>query len=165
MRTFRVAVALLALSAAFSPQARAATSGTANISLTLSAINELSVTNGAGISLSGTAGSNSLTGASDTAAALNLSHNSATALKVTAQVASPPSGNDITLTVAVAGGVGTMTLVNGGAAQPAQSVWTGISAGAYSNKAVTYGASCTASGTPVSANTNFTFVVTFTSTN
>ena len=79
--------------------------------------------------------------------------------------ANDPSGQDITLTVSVAGGTGTMTLVNAGAAQPAQSVWTGIAAGAYSNKAITYGASCTASGTPVSTNTNFTFVVTFTSTN
>jgi hypothetical protein len=155
------------LLASVSTQSRAGNTGTANMTATIQAINELSITNGAGVQLTGTAGNNALTGASDSSAVLNVSHNSATALKVTAQVlaADNPSGHDITLTVSVAGGAGTMTLIASGAAQAAQNVWTAIAAGAYANKTITYGATCTASGTPVSVDTTFSIVVTFTSTN
>ena len=167
MRAPCTACAALLFLSTLAAQAQAATSGTANITATIQAINEFSVTNGGGMQLSSTAGSNTLTGTPDTAATLNLSHNSATALKVTAQVqpADNPSGHDITLTISVAGGAGQKTLVASGAAQAAQSVWTAVAAGAYANKTVTYTASCTASGTPVSVDTTFNLVVTFTSTN
>ena len=147
-------------------RARAATSGNAPVTATIQAIDALSLTNSGTITLSGAAGSNTLTGPSDSSALLNYSHNSATAGHVTAQVLSGnvPAGQDITLTVSVAGGDGAKTLLASGAGQAAQTVWSGIAAGAYANKAITYTASCTASGTKVSADTTFNIVVTFTST-
>lgn len=167
MRALRVAVLAVLAAASTRQRALAASSGNAPVSATIQAVNVMSVTNSGTLQLQGTAGSNSLTGPGDSTAALNLSHNSATPLRVTAEVlpSGNPAGHDITLTVSVAGGAGQKTLVFSGAAQGAQDVYTNIAAGALSNKAITYGASCTASGTRVAADTTFNFIVTFTSTN
>jgi hypothetical protein len=133
------------------------------VQVTVAAVDALVVTNGGTISLTTIVGNN-MSGADDTTATLSYTHNSATNKQITAQVLAPgmPAGTqDITLTTAVAGGAGTVTLVNAGTrnATP-QVVRTGIPAGAISNAVVTYGAHCTASGTI--ANT-YTFVVTYTS--
>ena len=167
MRALRLSVLAVLAAALACARALAASSGNAPVSTTIQAINVMSVTNSGTLQLQGMAGSNSLTGPSDSTAALNLSHNSATPLRVTAEVlpASNPAGHDITLTVLVAGGAGPKTLLLAGATQGVKDVYTNIVAAALSNKAITYGASCTASGTRVAADTTFNFIVTFTSTN
>jgi hypothetical protein len=136
---------------------------TSNVQVTVAAVDALVVTDGGTISLTTIVGNN-MSGIDDTTATLSYTHNSAINKQITAQVLAPgmPAGTqDITLTAAVAGGAGTVTLVNACTrnATP-QVVRTGIPAGAISNAVVTYGAHCTASGTI--ANT-YTFVVTYTS--
>ncbi|MDE2039907.1 MAG: hypothetical protein KGO96_09295 [Elusimicrobia bacterium] len=168
MRTAPAAVwTFLALAAALARPAAAATSGGAPISVTIQSIDVLSVTDSGPLNLQASAGSNVLSGPADSSARLNLSHNSATALRITAEVlpADDPPSQDITLTVSVAGGSGQKTLVLSGGAQGPQEVYSSIPAGVLTDKAVTYTASCTASGTKVSAATSFDFVVTFTTLN
>jgi hypothetical protein len=140
-----------------------AATDTSNVQVTVAEVDALVVTDGGTISLTTIVG-NDLSGPDDTTATLSYTTNSANPRQITAVVEAPgmPAGTqDITLTAAVAGGAGTVTLVNAGTrnATP-QVVRTGITAGAISNAVVTYGAHCTASGTV--ANT-YTFVVTYTS--
>jgi hypothetical protein len=128
-------------------------------------VDDLNVTDGGTIILDGSAGSNDLGPVSDTCAQLNYTHNRDANKKITAEVTSGPSaaGNDIILTVAVQAGAGTKVIYNDAGPSIAQDVVTAMPAGALSNRMVTYTARCTASGTVVSADTDFNFVVTFTS--
>lgn len=144
----------------------AASTDTATVTLAIQPIDALSVTGGETIVLDGTAGQNLLTGSSALSARLHLSHNRALPKKITAEVqpAGAPAGHDLTLTLTVAGGTGEKTLVANGAPQGAQEVLNNLAAGALSNRALTYQARGTASGTPVAATTDFVFTVTFTST-
>lgn len=137
-----------------------AASDTSAVSVTVSSIDSLSVSAGGTITLTGTAGSNSLTGTDDTTAALDFTHNNATAQKITAEATTNPASHTITLTVSVADGAGSKTLVTSGTAAAAQDVYTAISAGTLTSKTVTYGASATASGTTAST---YNFVITYTS--
>jgi hypothetical protein len=139
----------------------AATTGSATVSFTIQAIDALNVSNGAGISLTGTAGATTLSGSPDTGAVLNYTHNSTTTKKITAQVTTNPSGQNITLTVEVASGAGQKTIVTAGTAAAAQTVYSAIPHGVLTNKTVTYGASATVTGTPVGY---YDFVITYTST-
>ena len=147
--------------------AHAGSSGRSNVPIKVLVQDSLSVTNGGNIlldnSVANPAAGGVLGPVSDSTARLNYTQTSASSKKITAQVTVNPGGHDITLTVAVAGGAGTKTLVSGGAASAAQDVYTSIAAGTLSNLAVTYGAQCTVAGTKVSASTNFVFTVTFTS--
>jgi len=163
------AVKVLAVPAAFSLfawVAHAATSDNGDVSITIQSIDALGVTDGGAILLTGTAGQNALTGTPESSARLNYSHNSATAKKIVAEVkaADNPAGHDITLQASVSGGSGTKTLVLSGAVQGPVELVANMAAGAYSQRTVTYAASCTASGTRVGADTDFVFTVTFTST-
>ena len=140
-----------------------AASDTSNVQVIVAAVDALVVTEGGTISLTTITG-NDLSGPDDTTATLSYTHNLATPRQITAQVLAggmPAGTQDITLTAAVAGGAGTVTLVNAGTrnATP-QVVRTNITRGVINNAVVTYGAHCTASGTV--ANT-YLFTVTFTS--
>jgi hypothetical protein len=109
-----------------------------------------------------TSGSNALIGGSDTTARLSYSHNSAAEKKITAQVspADIPAGlQDITLTVVVMGGA-EQSIVQGGVAQGAKNVLTGITSGFRDNVPVTYSAAATATGTQPG---EYAFRVTYTS--
>ncbi|MCX5787093.1 MAG: hypothetical protein NTX64_01095 [Elusimicrobia bacterium] len=145
----------------------AGNSGNSSESVTVPLLDLLAITNGGTITLDSSianpAGSAVLGPVNDSTARLNYTQNSTGLKKITAQATTAPTGNDITLTVAVAGGAGTKTLVSNGTAQASQDVYTGIAAGAFSNRTVTYGARCTVTGTKVSASTNFVYTVTFTS--
>ncbi len=135
---------------------------TSQIQVTVAEVDALDVTDGGTINLNVING-NDITGTNDTTALLNYTHNSATNKQITAEVlvGGMPAGTyDITLTTAVAGGAGTVTLVNNGTRGSAQVVRTGIAAGAITDATVTYGAQCTASGTIAGS---YTFTVTFTS--
>lgn len=145
---------------------KAATSDTARVRITIKDIDAFDVSDGGTITLTGQAGKNKLEGTNDKTAKLNYSHNSATPKKITAEVrpADNPPGHDITLKVRVAGGTGFQTLVLRGAPRGAVDVYTNITAGNLKNKTITYMANCTASGTQVSADTDFSFTVTFTTT-
>lgn len=158
------ALLMTAALAAIGGRLEAAKTDSAVIRVRIQDIFSFSATNGGTIALAGTAGSNVLSGAPDTTGRINLSHNLAAAARITAEVrpSGNPTGHDITLTAAVAGGLGAKTLVLSGAAQPVQTLASGIAAGALSNRTITYTASCTASGTIVSADATFTFTVTFT---
>jgi hypothetical protein len=139
--------ALLAL--ALAPAALFAASDTSDVTVKVKSVDKLTVSDGGTIALDGSAGSNDLTGAADSTAQLNYTHNKNGNKKITAQATTSPAAtsNDISLTVSVADGAGSKTLYNDAGAQAAQDVVTSIGAGALNNKAVTYGASATASGT------------------
>lgn len=139
-----------------------AASDTSNIQVTVAGIDALNVTDGGTITLDQISGNN-LTGTDDTTARLSYTHNFANNRQITAEVLAggvPAGTQDITLTAAVTGGAGEVTLVTGGTPNAAQQVWANIAAGAISNAVVTYGASATASGTRAG---NYTFTVTYTS--
>lgn len=140
-----------------------AATDTSNIQVTVAGIDALDVTNGGIITLDQISGNN-LSGTADTTARLSYTHNYAISRQITAEVLAggmPAGTQDITLTAAVTGGAGTVTLVTGGTRNtPAPVVWSNIAAGAISNAVVTYGASATASGTRAG---DYTFTVTFTS--
>ena len=147
--------------------ALAGNSGNSSESVTVPMLDLLAITNGGTITLDSSVANPAVSGVlgpiSDSTAVLNYTQNSASLKKITAEATTAPAGNDITLTVTVAGGAGTKTLVSNGAAQASQDVYTGMAAGALSNRTVTYGAQCTVTGTKISANTNFVYTVTFTS--
>lgn len=168
MRSIPIISALVSLVAfAWPPDiALAATSDTGDIAITIQSIDSFDVSSGGTIVLSGTAGSNAMTGPDDTTAQLNYSHNSPTPKKITAEVqpGDNPAGHNITLKVKVTGGAGRKTLVLRGTAQGPVDVVTDKNAGKLSNKTVAYRATCTASGTQVGADTDFVFTVTFTTT-
>ncbi len=134
---------------------------TSNLTVTVSSIDLLAVDNATtGITLNGTAGSSALTGADDTTAKLNYTHNSATSKKITAEVTTDPSGDDITLKVTVNGGAGIQTICTAGTATEGGAVvYTGITAGAITNADVTYNATAT-TATPTAG---YDFVITYTS--
>ena len=140
-----------------------AATATSHVTVTIAALDVLTVTDGGTINLNTVAGNN-LTGTPDATARLSYTHNSSNHRQITAQVLTggmPAGTQDITLTVAVAGGTGTQTLVTAGtAATSPQQVMNNIPAGVISNAVVTYGASCTASGTVAAS---YTFTVTYTS--
>ncbi len=139
-----------------------AATDTSNVQVTVAEVDALVVTDGGIISLTTIVGNN-MSGTDDTTARLSYTTNSADAREITAEVLAggvPAGTQDITLTAAVAGGAGTVTLVAGGTPNTVQVVRTGITAGAISNAVVTYGAHCTASGTIADT---YTFVVTYTS--
>ncbi|MDD5712576.1 MAG: hypothetical protein PHY31_07460 [Smithellaceae bacterium] len=139
-----------------------AASDTSAVTVTVDVIDLLSVSDATGgITLTGTAGSTALTGTPNTAALLNYTFLGTGTKKITAEATTVPSTTqDITLTVAVTGGAGAKTIVNGGTAAAAQDVYTGISTGALSSKTVTYNASATVSGTEANSHP---FTVTFSS--
>ena len=147
--------------------AAAASTRNALVKLDVKRINVLDVSSGGTIALTGTAGSNILKGTEDQTALLNLSHNNKKTIKVTAQVKKKdnPRGHDITLKVAAVGGVGARTLLLGGVGQGVQDIFVGVPAGTLTNRTLTYAASCTASGTPLTKTTSFLFTITFTTTN
>ncbi|MDA0836788.1 MAG: hypothetical protein O3B01_16450 [Planctomycetota bacterium] len=142
-----------------------AANDTSDVTVRVKSVDKLVVTDGGTITLDGTAGSNAMTGADDTTAVLNYTHNKNVNKKITAQASASPAaaGNDITLTVSVQNGAGTKTVYDDAGAASAQDVFTGIAAGAVAGKTVTYSASCTASGTKVTADTDFNFTITYTS--
>jgi hypothetical protein len=84
-------------------------------------------------------------------------------MKIVAEVQSVPSNNDISLWVSVEGGAGAKAIVNAGNENGVHEVMTGIQAGAFTDKTVTYTASCTSGGTPVDSPTDYGFTVVFTS--
>lgn len=132
------------------------------VQVSVTAIDSLNVTDGGTINLDQVAG-NVLTGANDTTARLSYTHNSANNREIIAEVTNIAGGatQDVTLTVAVAGGAGTVTVLNAGAIVGTPPVvWQNIPAGAISNAEVIYGATATASGTLAG---DYTFTVTFTS--
>lgn len=140
-----------------------AATDTSQVQVAVTAIDSLVVTDGGTINLNVVNGNN-ITGPDDQTATLSYTHNANNNKQITAEVLAggmPAGTQDITLTAAVAGGAGTVTLVNGGNrnATP-QVVRTGIAAGTISNAVVTYGAACTASGTRAAT---YSFTVTFTS--
>ncbi|MDE2039908.1 MAG: hypothetical protein KGO96_09300 [Elusimicrobia bacterium] len=158
--------ALLWLALACAAPASAASVG-ASALVKVPAVDLLSVSDGGTIVLDNAAADpqagDDLGPVADSTARLNYTHNSPTAKKLTAQVTANPGGSDITLTVSVAGGTGEKTLVDAGATAAVQDVYTNIPAGALSDLSVTYKASATAHGTPVSGPTSFVFTITFTS--
>ena len=137
-----------------------ATTDTSSLTVTALSVDKLSVDDATGISLDGTAGSNALTGADDTAASLRYTHNSSGTKKITAEVTTDPAGDDITLTVAVQGGESAQEICTAGTATIAKDVYKTLARGTINNKTVTYSAAATASGTVAG---DYVFVVTFTS--
>lgn len=134
------------------------------LTVTVSSIDLLSVGDATGgITLDGTAGSNALTGTDNAAATLNYTHNQTTPnKKITAEVTTDPTGDDITLTVTVADGAGEQTICTDGTATVGGAVvYTAITAGALTDKTVTYHATATASGSPAA---DYVFAITYTST-
>jgi hypothetical protein len=131
------------------------------------AVDKLAVTDGGVITLDAGAGSPTMGPAVDSTAELRFTHNEGSTKQIAAEVkvqdAPNPATNDIVLKVSVLGGTGPKTLYNNAGSTGAQAVFTGISAGALSQKTVTYSAECTPVGTGVRADTEFAFVVTFTS--
>ncbi|MDP6116175.1 MAG: hypothetical protein QGF00_01970 [Planctomycetota bacterium] len=142
-----------------------AASDTSDVTVRVKSVDKLVVTDGGTITLDGTAGSNAMSGTDDTTAVLNYTHNKNANKKITAQATTSPAatGNDITLTVAVQDGAGAKTVYDDSGAAAAQDVVTGIAAGALGGKTVTYSANCTASGTKVAADQDFSFTITYTS--
>ena len=162
MKRLTTILAMLALVGLLGSAAMAA-EDTSDVTVTVSSIDLLTVTDGGTITLTGTAGSDALTGTDDTTALLNYTHNAAGNKDITAEVKTgdvPAGTQDITLTVGVADGAGTVTLVSAGVEQGALDVYTGISAGELTNKTVTFGASATASGSRAG---DYVWTVTFTS--
>jgi hypothetical protein len=145
---------------------QAAVSGNAHVTINLKAIDALLVSNAGSIQLQATAGSNILSAPSDNTARLNYSHNSPYPKKITTQVLpfNNPGGHDITLNISAVGGAGQKTIILAGVPQNAQEIYRSISAGSLNNCMLTYSATCTASGTRVSASTSFNILVTFTTT-
>jgi hypothetical protein len=141
-----------------------AATDTSTVNVTVAAIDVLQVTDGGTISLNQVSG-NDITGDPDNTATLSYTHNFSTNRMITAQVLEggmPAGTQDISLTVAVTGGAGEVTLVSGGTRNMNPlAVWNNIPRGAISNAAVTYAAAATASGTEAGS---YTFTVTFTST-
>lgn len=138
-----------------------AATDTSSLTVTASAVDKLSVDDATGvITLDGTAGSDALTGADNTAADLRYTHNSSGTKKITAQVTTDPAGDDITLTVQVQGGESAQEICTAGTATAAKDVYTALARGTINNKTVTYSAAATASGTVAG---DYVFVITFTS--
>ncbi len=136
-----------------------ADSGTSTLTVTVAAVDMLTVSNALGaITLNGSAGSSALTG-SDTTALLNFTHNNASPFKITAEATTNPADHDITLTVEVASGAGAKTICTAGTADGVKDVFLTIAAGTLQDKVITYGASAT-TATPAD---NYAFVITFTS--
>ena len=142
----------------------AATSGTGQVSLNIQPIDSFSVSDGGTLILDGSAGNNVLAGGTDNTALGNYSHNGPNDKKIVVEVkaADNPPNHDITLSVTV--GANTRTLVSNGSAQTASEVVSALPPGNYRDRTVSYDARCTASGTSVAADTDFVFVVTFTTT-
>jgi len=162
----RIIIALAFAALLIAPAATIyAASSTSGVTVQVKSVDKLDVTDGGTIILDGTAGSNDLGPGNDTTALLKYTHNKNANKKITAEATTAPAalGNDLVLTVAVLDGAGTKTLYNDSGAAAAQDVVTTIGAGALNNKTVTYTAQCTASGTTVSADTDFSFTITFTS--
>jgi hypothetical protein len=84
-------------------------------------------------------------------------------MKIVAEVQSAPSNNDISLWVSVDGGAGDKVIVNAGNETGVHEVMSDIQAGAFTDKAITYTASCTSEGTPADSPTDYGFTVVFTS--
>ncbi|MGO9146654.1 MAG: hypothetical protein ACLQDF_09820 [Desulfomonilia bacterium] len=139
-----------------------AATATSNVIVSVVAIDALTVTNGGTINLNNVVGNN-ITGTPDATAQLSYTTNTSSGKReITAQATTVPGGTDITLTTAVtnAHATGTQTIVTAGTANTAQPVLSSIPNGAITGAVVTYGASCTATGTPAGS---YTFTVTFTS--
>lgn len=142
-----------------------AASATSDVTVRVLSVDKLTVTDGGTITLDGTAGSNDLGPTTDATAVLQYTHNKGATKKITAEASTSPAAasNDLVLSVEVAGGAGAKTVYNDSGATGVQDVVTSIGAGALANKTVTYSAQATASGTTVSADTDFSFTITFTS--
>jgi len=144
-----------------------ADSSTSNITVTVKSVDKLVVTNGQTIILDGTAGSNDMGPASDDSAKLHYTHNQPGNKKITAETTTSPqaNNNDLILSVSVEDGSGTKTIYDDSGSTGAHVVYAGISAGALGNKTVTYSAAATASGTVISSDSDFDFIITFTTLN
>jgi hypothetical protein len=93
-----------------------AATDTSTVNVTVAAIDVLQVTDGGTISLNQVSG-NDITGDPDNTATLSYTHNFSTNRMITAQVLEggmPAGTQDISLTVAVTGGAGEVTIVSGG---------------------------------------------------
>jgi hypothetical protein len=157
-------ICLLALMILY-PSFLTAAQSASRIKVTVAPIDILQVsdaTQGILLRADSTPGSNALIGDPDSTARLNYTHNSAASKKITAQVSPtdiPVGLQNITLTVVVMGGA-EQSIVQGGVAQGAKNVLTGITHGYRENVPVTYTAAATASGTSPG---DYAFRVTFTS--
>src|SRR5207248_2654062 len=121
-----------------------AASQTPTATVTAATVDSLNVTNSGGMTLDllGGAGSNTLGPASDTTAVLNYTHNASTTKSISAQVTNlaltggAANPNDISLTVSVASGSGTVTLFSANTASAATTVYPATAKGAISGKTV-----------------------------
>ncbi|MDP6114335.1 MAG: hypothetical protein QGF00_00895 [Planctomycetota bacterium] len=99
----------------------------------------------------------------DSTARLSFTHNSSSPMKIVAEAQSVPGNSDISLRVSVDGGAGDKVIVDAGNGTGVQEVMTDVQAGAFTDRAVTYAASCTSEGTPVEGPTDYGFTIVFTS--
>jgi len=144
-----------------------ADSDTSRVIVRVKAVDRLSVSDGGALVLDGSPGGSSLGPVSDTTAVLRFTHNENATKKIAAEAKasdSPdPTGNDLTIRVLVQDGAGARTLYNDAGTTGPQAVVTGVGPGALNQKSVTYTAQCTSTGTEVSVDTDFSFIITFTS--
>jgi len=159
---YAVAIALVATSVVLADQ------DTSRITVRVHKFDKLSITDGGAInlnqSIANVVGNQTVLGpANDSTSRMSFTHNSTSPMKIVAEVQSVPGKSDISLSVSVDGGTGNKVIVNAGNETGVHEVMTDIQPGAFTDKAITYTASCTSEGTPVDSPTDFGFTVVFTS--
>lgn len=141
-------------------------SATSRVTVRIKALDKLSVSDGGLVILTGQAGQDRIGPANTDAARLSFTHNRPATKKITAEIkpahAPAAQGNDLLVKILVEDGTGAKVLYNDSGTTGPQDVLTGIGPGAIADKKVTYIAECTASGTTISSDTDFSFTVTFT---
>jgi hypothetical protein len=142
-----------------------ADSDTSRLTVRVKAVDRLSVTDGGTINLEANPGIDQIGPVTDSTTKLSYTHNKDTNQKIVAEAHagdSPnPSSNDITFKVSLGGD--TKTLYSDSGVTGPQDLLTGLQAGDLPERSGNYTAECTSSGTPVTEDTDFSFVITFTS--
>jgi hypothetical protein len=164
----RILLGILILLAQSVPSRAIASVGLSNVKVRIALVDKLVVSNGGTITLDSNDTNPTVSGAlgpdTDATARLSFVHNKNVNKKITAQATSAPGavGNDIKLEVQIGAG-SFATLYDDAGAAAVQNVRTGLGAGALTNQVVTYRAQATAGGTPLGAQTDYDFTITYTS--
>ncbi|MDA1140167.1 MAG: hypothetical protein O3B01_16455 [Planctomycetota bacterium] len=142
-----------------------ADSDTSRLTVRVKAVDRLRVSDGGTINLEANPGNDHIGPVTDSTANLSYTHNKDTNQKIVAEAMagdSPdPASNDITFKVSL--GVESKILYSDSGVTGPQDIVTGLPAGALTDQSVNYTAECTSSGTPVTEDTDFNFMITFTS--
>jgi hypothetical protein len=138
---------------------------TSDVKVTVQSIDLLDCSDSNNIILESAAGEATWGPISGSGSLMNCTHNSPITIKITAEATTSPAaaGNDMILTVEVESGTGQKTVYDDNGAAGQHDMVAGLGAGTMTNKVITYTVQGTAAGTPVDTDTDFLFVITFTS--